>query len=184
VDIPWNWQHYDIRGNRCSKVELGMVFFAKTRGLKSHLLSRFFSRFKREEDGAAAVEFAFTLPIFMGLIIFAAEMARLVYTLSAISFAAAEASRFVVVNQDSTTDQVLQVAKRKIYGLDPGHLQAILVTAPLDTTDQTRLVTITIQYLYEPIFPVDVFLSDSYSDGFVLNGVSRGFLIEDPTGET
>lgn len=143
----------------------------------SHRLSRFFSRFVRDEDGAAAVEFAFTLPIFMGLVIFAAEAARLVYTLSAISFAAAEASRYVVVNQTATSAQVLAVAQEHIYGLDPENLQAILYAAPVNVVDQTSLVTITIQYLYEPILPVTVFLDPSYAGGFVLNGVSRGFLI-------
>ncbi len=146
-------------------------------------LRRFFSRFKREEDGAAAVEFALTFPIFMGLVIFAAESARLVYTLSAISFAAAEASRYVVVHQSSTTEEVEAIARRSIYGLDPTNLQTIVVTNPLDTSDQTRLVTVTIQYFYEPILPVTVFLSEDYPGGFTLNGVSRGFLIEDPEAE-
>lgn len=148
---------------------------------KVHSLTQFFSRFCRDEVGAAAVEFAFTLPIFMGLVIFAAESARLVYTVSAISFAAAEASRYVVVHQGSTTDQVLAIAEANIYGLDPANLRAILVTNPLDEADQTRLVTITVQYFYEPILPVNVFLSEDYAGGFVLNGISRGFLIEDAT---
>lgn len=139
--------------------------------------NRFFSRFVRDEEGAAAVEFAFTLPIFMGLVIFAAEAARLVYTLSAISFAAAEASRYVVVNQDATSTEVLAVAQEHIYGLDPANLQALLYEAPVDPATSTSLVTVTIQYLYEPILPVTVFLDPSYAGGFVLNGVSRGFLI-------
>ena len=140
--------------------------------------ARFLSRFCDEDDGVAAVEFAFTLPIFMGLVIFAAEAARLVYTLSAISFAAAEASRYVVVNQNATKDEVLTIAKNSIYGLDPENLQAVLLTAPFNAGDQTSLVTITIQYFYEPIFPVDVFLSSDYPGGFVLNGNSVGYLIE------
>ena len=151
--------------------------------IKSHFLGKLLSRFRRDEEGAAAVEFAFTLPIFMGLVIFAAESARIVYTLSAISFAAAEASRFVVVNQDATTDEVLAVAGNSIYGLDPTNLQAIVVTNPLNEADQTRLVTVTIQYFYEPILPVSVFLSENYPGGFTLNGISRGFLIEVPEAE-
>lgn len=151
---------------------------------KDFSLAGFLARFRCEEEGAAAVEFAFTLPIFMGLVIFAAETSRLVYTLSAISFAAAEASRYVVVNQGASVDQVLKVAGQKIYGLDPANLKAILVTAPVDDTPHTRLVTITVKYLYEPILPVNVFLSEDYRGGFVLNGISRGFLIEDPNSIT
>ena len=148
------------------------------RYLRVRPLNRFLSRFRHEEDGVAAVEFAFTLPIFMGLVIFAAEAARLVYTLSAISFAAAEASRYVVVNQNATKDEVLTIAKNSIYGLDPENLQAVLLTAPFNAGDQTSLVTITIQYFYEPILPVDVFLSSDYPGGFTLNGNSVGYLIE------
>ena len=144
------------------------------------MLKRLFKRLRRNEDGVAAVEFALTFPIFMGLVIFAAESARIVYTLSAISFAAAEASRYVLVHQGSTSEEVLDVARDNIYGLDPANLQAILVTNPLNEADQTRLVTVTIQYLYEPILPVTVFLSENYEGGFVLNGISRGFLIQVP----
>ena len=147
---------------------------------KPNMLKRLFKRLRRNEDGVAAVEFALTFPIFMGLVIFAAESARIVYTLSAISFAAAEASRYVLVHQGSTSEEVLDVARDNIYGLDPANLQAILVTNPLNEADQTRLVTVTIQYLYEPILPVTVFLSENYEGGFVLNGISRGFLIQVP----
>lgn len=154
----------------------------KLASLKRHLkvrpFARFLARFRDEEGGVAAVEFAFTLPIFMGLVIFAAEAARLVYTLSAISFAAAEASRYVVVHQNATEAEVLEVARDSIYGLDPANLQAVLLTAPFNAADQTSLVTITIQYFYEPILPVDVFLSPDYPGGFVLNGNSVGYLIE------
>lgn len=148
------------------------------RHLKFRPFARFLSSFRDEEDGVAAVEFAFTLPIFMGLVIFAAESARLVYTLSAISFAAAEASRYVVVNQNATKEEVLEVATASIYGLDPANLQAVLLTAPFNEADQTSLVTITIEYFYEPIFPVDVFLSSDYPGGFKLYGNSVGYLIE------
>lgn len=148
------------------------------RYLKVRPLARFLSRFRDDDNGVAAVEFAFTLPIFMGLVIFAAEAARLVYTLSAISFAAAEASRYVVVNQHATEIEILQVAKDSIYGLDPANLQAVLLTAPFNAADQTSLVTITIQYFYEPILPVDVFLSSDYPGGFTLDGNSVGYLIE------
>ncbi|NVJ97068.1 MAG: pilus assembly protein [Alphaproteobacteria bacterium] len=135
--------------------------------------------FRHDEEGVAAVEFALTLPIYLGALIFLIEMARIAYTQGVILHAAEEATRYALVHYDATSDEVQAKAQENLLGLDPDHLTAIIVTAPVDPTDQTKLVTVEVQYEYVPILPLNEIMSLGDTEGFSLVGESKGFITEE-----
>lgn len=127
----------------------------------------------------AAVEFAFTLPIYLVSIILLVEVARLVYTQSVVLYAAEEATRYALVNYDATSSDIQTVASDKLLGLDPNNLTAIIVTSPVDPDDHTKLVTVEVRYQYVPLLPIDKLIPLGDADGYALKGQSKGFLTEE-----
>lgn len=142
-------------------------------------IKRLFGRVRREEGGATAVEFALTFPIYLGSVVLLAEVARIAYTQGVIIHAAEEATRYALVHYDATVDQVQTKARDNLLGLDPENLIAIIVTAPVDPEDQTKLVTVEVEYTYTPILPINQLLPGTDSDGIRLRGESKGFITEE-----
>lgn len=136
-------------------------------------------RLHRQEQGVAAVEFALTLPIYLGALIFLIEMARIAYTQGVILHAAEEATRYALVHYDATASDLQDKARENLLGLDPANLTAIIVTAPVDPADQTKLVTVEVQYQFVPILPLNQIMSLGKTEGFALTGASKGFLTEE-----
>jgi|GEM_PF-1583610 len=135
--------------------------------------------FKENEEGVAAVEFSLTFPIYLGVIILVVEMARLIFTFAIIMHAAEEATRHALVNYDATPAEIQTFAQNSMVGLDPDNLTAIIVTAPVDAADQTKLITVEVQYDYVPILPIHKFVDAASENGFALTGQSKGFLTEE-----
>ncbi|MCJ9428596.1 TadE/TadG family type IV pilus assembly protein [Kordiimonas marina] len=142
-------------------------------------VARRFRGFRRAERGVAAVEFALTLPIYLGAVIFLAEVARIAFTQGVIIHAAEEATRYALVHYNATVQDVQNEARSNLIGLDPNNLNAIVVTAPEDPTDQTKLVTVEVQYTYTPILPINLFLPGADTNGIRLTGESRGFITQE-----
>lgn len=137
------------------------------------------SLLRRDQTGAAGVEFALTFPVYLSTLLFFVEVSRIAYTQGVIIHAAEEATRYALVHYDATTDEVQAYARSNLLGLDADNLSAIIVTAPTDPLDQTKLLTIEVQYRYTPILPINALLPGDDIAGINLVGESRGFITQE-----
>jgi len=151
-----------------------MVGFSPCQRMKALL-----KRLGRDEGGVAAVEFALTIPIYLGAIIMLVELSRIVYTQGVVLYAAEEATRYALVHYDATSDDVQAIAEQNLLGLDPDNITAIIVTSPVDPDDQTKLVTVEVRYQYLPILSLEAFLDLGDDAGLAITGESKGFLTEE-----
>ncbi|MFC4349046.1 TadE/TadG family type IV pilus assembly protein [Kordiimonas lipolytica] len=142
-------------------------------------LKALLGRLRCRDDGVAAVEFAMTIPIYLGTIIMLIELSRIVYTQAVVLYAAEEATRYALVHYDATSNDVQAIAEANLLGLDPDNITAIIITSPVDPTDQTKLVTVEVQYQYLPILSLEAFLNLGDDAGLAITGESRGFLTEE-----
>lgn len=146
-------------------------------------IGRYLRGLRREQKGATAVEFALSFPVYLGALFLLFEFGRVAYVQGVVIFAAEEATRFALVNYGATPTEIQAKARSNLLGLETDNLTAILVTDPLDPTDDTRLITIEVQYRYEPVLPVFKLLGAGDKDGAIaLTGASRGFLTEEIPG--
>lgn len=135
-----------------------------------------------DRRGSASTEFALTFPIYLATILFMVEIGRLTYTQGVIIHAAEEAGRYALVHYDATETEVEALAQSNLLGLDPDNLTAIIVTAPTDPVDQTKLITVEVRYQYTPILPLGALLSDDGISGINLTGTSSGFITQEIPG--
>ena len=131
------------------------------------------------EDGVAAVEFALVLPLYLSVLMFFVEMARIVSIQVMIIHAAEETTRYALVNYDATVQEISDFASSSLPFLDPENLTAVLVTAPVDPDDQTKEFSVQLEYQYTPLLPLAHLFSEDVADGFSLSGTSSGFLAEE-----
>ncbi len=143
-------------------------------GKIAHILSKL----KASDEGVTAVEFALVLPIYLASLLSVMEISRMVYTKAAVMHAAEEATRYAMVNYGATTTELETKATAGLVGLSADNLLAVVITNPVDPTDQTRLVSIQINYQYVPILPIGYFLGGDET-GFEITGESKGFLTEE-----
>lgn len=132
-----------------------------------------------DDEGAVAVEFALTLPIYLAMIGMIIEGSWMVYHQQAVTYAAEEATRFALVNYSATRADVAEVAYSNLSLLDRSKLDAdAIVVADTLNDDDTKLISVRITYSYEPLFPVFSFFGDPDTNGFTFTGSSEGFLVE------
>ena len=125
--------------------------------------------FLRDTRGAAAVEFALSIPIIIMLMLGLTEVARIVYTQTVLSFAAQEGTRFAIVRDGNvTTEEIEAYAASRLLAVVDGELAVFAATAPVDPGTNTSLITIEVSMEYRPWFP--------YIPGFTLTGDSSGCL--------
>jgi Flp pilus assembly protein TadG len=126
-------------------------------------------RLCRSERGIVAAEFALSLPIVIMLLLGLIEVGRIVYTQTALSFAAQEGTRFAIVREgEVTTDDIEEYAASRLLGVVDQNLAVFAATAPVDPDTGTSLITIEVSMEYRPWFP--------YIPGFTLAADSSGFL--------
>ncbi|MEJ2119714.1 MAG: TadE/TadG family type IV pilus assembly protein [Alphaproteobacteria bacterium] len=126
---------------------------------------------KDNESGAAAIEFAFLAPAFFFTIYALIEFFRATFTTAVLYFAAEEATRYATVRYAATTTAIQQVAEDNLLLLDPTKITKFQVTSNLDAVDQTKHVTVVIDYSFVPMLPLPW-------DAITLSGQSRGFIVE------
>lgn len=146
----------------------------------ARLMRPLVQRYRANEKASMATEFALTLPIYLAVVTLLIEGARIVYIKSAVNYAAEEATRYSLVSDGASTTDISNKAKASLTGVNINNLSTIVVTAPVDSSDQTRLVTVTIEFRYIPILPVDYLLKGN-RQGFMIKGESSGFLAEEIT---
>jgi Flp pilus assembly protein TadG len=126
--------------------------------------------------GVSAVEFALLAPVLLSMMFGVVEFGRVAYTQAVVSFAAEEATRYAVVNYAIDESEVRDVAQACLLGIDPARINAIIVTGPVDPSDNTRTISVKVSYTFEFLLP---FLPEG---AIPISGRSRGFLIPPPLG--
>ena len=114
-------------------------------------------RLALSRKGAAAVEFAFGLPIFLALVYTLFEFARVFWTQNTLEYAIEEAARFAMVNSAATAAQVETVATESAIGLAAADMDIVVTFKQDDTgtgTGPRAFVNITGTYNYSPVVPV------------------------------
>ncbi len=129
-----------------------------------------------DRRGVSAAEFALLAPVFLAMLLGAIEFGRAAYTQGVVSFASEEATRYAVVNYSISETEVRDVAEACLLGIDPGRINAVIVTGPIDPVDNTRSISVEVSYNFEFLLP---FLPDGI---IPISGKSRGFLIPPPLG--
>jgi len=123
------------------------------------------------DRGAAAVEFAFIAPAFTFTIYGVIEFFRAAFTIGILFFAAEEATRYATVHYSATTAAIKQVAQDNLLLLQPSQISKFEVVSVLDAVDQTKHVTVVIEYAFSPMLPLPW-------NTITLSGQSRGFIVE------
>jgi len=130
-------------------------------------------RCRQSRDGTAAIEFAFAVPVMVMVTYGIMEVARMIYTQGVLVYAAEEATRYATVHYEESVSQIQSVAESHFVMIDPARISQFTVTAPIDPDDQTKLVTVQIQYNFRLLVP--------FTDQplVTLSASSRGFLTEE-----
>jgi len=120
--------------------------------------------------GAAAVEFGLVLPIVLTAIFGIIEGGRLIYTQTALHFAAQEATRYAVVREGQVSDSdVSDYTEGRLMGLKR-ELAVVTVESPIDPEIQTQKYTVEVAYDFTPLLPYtgnDTIRLTARSSGFV-----------------
>jgi Flp pilus assembly protein TadG len=146
------------------------------------LLARFF-RGPLSRAGSTAVEFAVGLPIFLSMLFGVMEGGRALFTQAVLFYAAQEATRWAVVNPrdvdggETLADYEARIktyAQSKIILISSNKTVAIPTTSPEDPIDNTRTITVTVNYQFDWMMP---FVSAA-TGPITLTANSSGFLAE------
>lgn len=127
---------------------------------------------KRDRRGVTAAEFALVSPFVFLMLFGIFEFSRAMFTWGVLNYAAQQATRFATVNYNATTQQIRDVAEDAFILVDSGNISDFSVSAPLNPSDQTRLVTVEIGYDYGFSLPYINLGS------MRMRGDSKGFLVE------
>ncbi|MDE3038604.1 MAG: pilus assembly protein, partial [Pseudomonadota bacterium] len=73
----------------------------------------------KHETGAATVEMALVLPVFLLLVLGIMEFGRAYWTLNSMQIAIDEAGRYAMINVAAPDSQIISVAQSNLYGLNP-----------------------------------------------------------------
>ncbi len=128
-------------------------------------------RFGFARSGTVAVEFAIIAPVLISMTFGIIEFSRAAFTQGVLLYAVEEATRFAIVNFDATESEIKQVAQDKFIMIDPQKLTSFSVTAPIDPDDQTRLITVSLTYRFDFLFP--------FAGPLTLTSSSKGFITEE-----
>lgn len=74
--------------------------------MKKLIALRFLSRLRRNTDGAAAVEFALIIPVFIVMLFGTLEIANILYIKSTLQHGIETAGRYAMVHIDATTSEI------------------------------------------------------------------------------
>lgn len=124
-----------------------------------------------DPTGSPTTEFALVLPVFLLFLFGVIEFGRVLFTLATLHFAAAEATRFASVNFPATNAEIQAAAADRMVLVDPAGITRLTVISQEVEADQTKLITVEIDYAFRPLLPIGWAT-------IALSGHSRGFLVE------
>jgi Flp pilus assembly protein TadG len=84
---------------------------------------------RRNQDGATAVEFAFIFPVFVAMIFGIAEFGRALQVYNQLAHAASQASRLVMIDRDTADATIQSRLASTLHDLDPDRLNIALATS-------------------------------------------------------
>ncbi len=134
------------------------------------------------DAGMTAVEFALVAPIILGLLLGAMEMGRAGFSLAVLNRAAAQTTRWVVVNpRDVTGSESLATyktrietfARSKLALVSPANIVSVTATPIADAANNATEVDVQIVYDFKWTLP---FVSDGKTR---LTATSSGFVVRD-----
>lgn len=104
-------------------------------------------RYKREDDGTTAVEFALVAILFLTFVFGLFELGHLYWTWNTLQFAVDKTTRYVIVNTDLTDQEIQQYAADNMPGLDVSASNP-LVTVEHETVSGVEFVVVTAAFEY------------------------------------
>lgn len=110
-------------------------------------------RFRTHQSGAAAVEFAFIVPVFLALLLATVEFGRVMYSKVAFEYAVMQASRFGRVAKGADSSKVKQALSDSLLLLSPKQLKNVSFSE-IQNVDKTRTATISASYQIDFLLPV------------------------------
>ncbi len=146
------------------------------------MLSGLLKKFTKNSRGTTMIEFAFAAPIILMLTFGFFEFVLIVFTQSILHYSAEQATRYAMVNFDAGNleESYLATVKSEIQGvaqdsfilIHEEKIENIDVSVIVDPSDQTKTVSVTINYNYSMIMPL---LPNST---FLMSGKSESFLVQ------
>ena len=109
-----------------------------------------FSRFKGNEKGAAAIEFALAAPILILFIVGIAQCGVLLMANNGLRNAVGEGARYATIYPQPTQTQIAQRVTDQRFGLDPDNISG--PTFATGVSSGTNYVDITMSYTVTPDF--------------------------------
>ena len=104
---------------------------------------------RRDDRGAAAIEFGMIAPVFFAMLIGIVDVGRYMWTLNTMQYAIDQAVRTGVVQQLPEAD-VKALVKKSLTGLDPAAFNVAVVSGP-------STLSITADTTYSFLFPMSSF---------------------------
>ena len=129
----------------------------------------------RDKKGSVVAQFALGLPVALSAIFGTVELGRLGFTQAALSYAASEATRYAIVRDGVTTEEIEAYAASKLTGVFNREVAVITAQAPIDPVTGTSLISVEVSYQYQFVLP---FMP---TEGIAMAGVSSGFLAFPPS---
>ncbi len=134
-----------------------------------HALSTLMKRLLACHRGAALVEFGFSGPALIIVVLGVMEIGRLTYTQAALSYAAQEATRYAIVREGVvTTSEIETFASQQLLGLQT-ELAVFTASSPVSAATNTSLVTVQVTYPFRFLLPIPSL------NMITLSAESRGF---------
>ncbi len=106
------------------------------------------SSFRKRQEGAVVVEFAFVAPILFLILFGLIEGGRLFFTRSILQYAVGEAGRYAMVNTTASTETVTTFARQNIVGIIPAN---VTVTISSSVVSSITYKQITLSYTYSTV---------------------------------
>lgn len=110
-------------------------------------------QFRADLSGAAAVEFAFVIPVFLALLFASMEFGRVMYSKVAFEYAIMQTSRYGRVAKTADSTKVKAALSNNLLLLDPGHLKNVTFSE-VQNPDKTRTATLSASYQIDFMLPL------------------------------
>ncbi|WP_265563512.1 TadE/TadG family type IV pilus assembly protein [Sphingomicrobium arenosum] len=85
------------------------------------MIKRFVKRLNRSEEGAAAIEMAFALPIFIVMLWMVVQMGLVMRAVAGMQHALGEGARLATIYPTPTTNDITNEINNRVYGIGPGN---------------------------------------------------------------